>query len=130
MPNYLFENPNTGEIKEVYFRINEKKFFIDDRGIEWKRIFTAPQTSINTKVNPFDLKKATENTRNKKGTVGDLFNYSKELSEKRKEKAGKDSIKEKYYDSWKKLRRGKEHPSVKKENLKKDLNKLGVGIEL
>lgn len=43
--------------------------------------------------------------------MGDLWDRSQELSEKRKKLyGGEDPVKKKYYDNWSKKRKGKVHP--------------------
>jgi hypothetical protein len=55
-------------------------------------------------------------TGNKKGTMGDLFDQSKELSEARKKiHGGKDPVKQKYWKEWSKKRKGKKHPEMFKD---------------
>ena len=83
MPIYLFQNPKTEEIIEIIQNMNEAHVFIDSNGLEYKRIYTVPSSSIDSKIDAFSSKDFAEKTRNKKGTIGDLLNASKELSEKR-----------------------------------------------
>ncbi len=40
MPTYLFIHPDTEEAKEVFQRISEDHVYIDEKGIEWKRVYT------------------------------------------------------------------------------------------
>jgi hypothetical protein len=47
--------------------------------------------------------------------MGDLWDRSAELSAKRKDKMGKDPVKEKYFENWSKKRKGKKHPSAGKD---------------
>jgi hypothetical protein len=49
-------------------------------------------------------------TSSQRGNVGDLFDRSKELSEKRQKIYGKDPVKNKYFKDWSKKRGGKKHP--------------------
>jgi len=56
---------------------------------------------IRLPINPFDMKKMVAKTGAMKGTVGDLWNVSKEASEKRSEKLGhEDPVKRKYLDNY------------------------------
>ena len=112
MPVYIYQNPKTKKIKEIVQSINDKHEYIDDRNIKWERIFTTPQ--LNTEgtldVNCND-KKFAEFTKNKKGTIGDLWDRSAELSEKRKKVyGGQDPVKKKYKRDWSKKRKGRVHP--------------------
>lgn len=129
MPNYLFEHPETGEQAEVFQSINEEHRFIDNNGIEWRRVFVNPQVSIDTQFDPLSSKDFVEKTRNKRGTLGEIWNKSKELGEKRKEIVGKDMIAEKYYQNYSSARRGKKHDDIRKEESINKLNKMGVDIE-
>jgi len=107
MPIYLYQNPKTGEIKEVAQKINEAHLFYED-GIEWLRIFTVPQlnTEGTLKADCTD-KQFSEFTKNKKGSIGDLWDRSKELSDKRKKVYGQDPVKEKYKKDWSKKRKNR-----------------------
>lgn len=107
MPTYLYQNPKTGEIREVIQKINEPHLYAED-GVEWPRIFTVPQlnTEGTLKADCTD-KQFSEFTKNKKGTIGDLWDRSKELSEKREKIYGKDPVKEKYKKNWSKKRKNR-----------------------
>jgi len=108
MPIYLFENPKTGEIKEVVQKMNEDHIY-SENGIEWKRIFTIPNASIDVMDNDPYSKDAFMKKTNRNMTVGDMWDISQEMSEKRTQKDGKDYIKE---DSIKKYEKKtqKDHP--------------------
>lgn len=111
MPNYLYKNPKTGEVREVFQKMNEEHSYSTE-GVEWQRVFTVPQASIDTKVNPFSTNKFVDQTAKKKGTMGNLWDYSKEMSEKRKDKEGYDPMKAKAAEQWSKDRGGREAPKV------------------
>lgn len=121
MPIYIFEKD--GKRKEVVLRMNEPKVYFGESGKEegWVRVFTKPRMSVDSKIDPFSEKDFVNKTGAKRGSYGDLIEASKELSEKRAEKTGKDPIKEKYYNDWSKSRKGKKHPSKAKEDLKNKL---------
>jgi hypothetical protein len=72
---------------------------------------------IDTKMDAsMDSRKFAEMTGSKKGTMGDLFDQSKELSEARKKvHGGKDPVKQKYWENWSKKRKGKKHPEMFKD---------------
>lgn len=128
MPIYQYQNPKTGEIKEVIQTMKEKHEY-HENGVQWNRIFTVPTTSIDTKVDPYSAKDFLKKTENKKGTLGDMMDYSKELSEKRASQEGVDSVKQKYFDRYAESRKGKRHPTEIKENLKRDLASKGVSFD-
>lgn len=116
---YIYSNPeNENEIVEIIQSVHDEHVYVKD-GKKWNREFTNPNYSIDSMADPYnpqDFVKAT----NKKGSVQDLFDRSRELSEKRKDKDGKDLVKEKYMDNWEKTRKGKGlHPERKIEQQKK-----------
>lgn len=77
----------------------------------WERVYTVPTASIDTNQDPFSVNQFLDVTKNKKGTYGNMLDYSKELSEKRASIiGGQDPVKEKYYEQYSKDRRGAKHP--------------------
>lgn len=113
MPLYIFENPETGEIKEILQSMTEEHIY-SENGIQWNRVWTTPQVAIDVKIDPFSKKQFVDKT-NKPGTYGDLMDRSAELSEARAEKnGGVDPIKQKFFDDYAKKRGGKRHPEESK----------------
>lgn len=111
MPIYIYQNPKTKEVKEIVQSVHDNHEYKDKAGVLWNRIFTAPELNTQGSLNAeCSEKQFSEFTKNKKGTVGDLWDRSAELSEKRKKIYGKDPIKEKYFKNWSKKRKGKKHP--------------------
>lgn len=103
MPLYTFLNDETGEYKDVFFGMNDKKEFIGEDGKQWRRIYYVPQASIDTKINPFSERDFVNKTGNKKGTVGEVMDLSAELSQKRAESTGKeDPVKRKLFNDYEK----------------------------
>jgi len=123
MPTYIYEDPETGETKEVIQRMNEDHKF-ESNGKEWRRVFTNPQASIDTKWDEFSNRDFLEKTRAKRGTMGDLFDKSKELSQKREQRAGIDEKKQKIIKQYEE-NTGKKHPQTieRKKSVKFDLAK-------
>ena len=119
MPLYLFKNPENGEIKEIVMSMNDIHEY-SENGVPWDRVFTVPQASVDTNIDPFSREKFLEKTA-KAGTVGDLWDRSKELSIKREEKRGKDEVKEKFYSDYSKERGGRMHPAQRAEKLKGEI---------
>jgi len=116
MPIYAYINPNTKEIIEISQSVHENHIYVDDSGLQWERVFTAPEINTHGKLKAeCSSHEFSEYTRNKKGNLGDLFDRSKELSEKRKKIYGKDPVKEKYFKDWSKKRKGKIHPKSRSE---------------
>ena len=110
MPLYIFQHPETEEEIELFFGMNDKKSYTDKDGTEWKRVFTGSQLSTIGKVDPWDNADFVNKTAQKKGTVGNMMDLSKELSEQRaKDNGGVDPVKEKYYKDYSKARGGAKH---------------------
>ncbi len=100
MPLYLFINSITGEIRDVFFKMNDvKEYFgepddqeyVDDLGndieVFWKRVYVNPNMAMDTKIDPFsskDFLKKTENAKN----YGQLWDLSAEMSRQRADKLG------------------------------------------
>ncbi len=105
---YLYENPSTGEIKEIHQSINDKHEYFEG-GNRWNRVFTTAQISNSTKCDPNSVKDWSNKTKQGNFTVGDLWDKSAELSEKRKDKDGIDKVQNSYFDNYSKKRRGIKH---------------------
>ena len=106
MPEYLFENPDTGEVISVIQGIDEKHTY-SEKGKEFSRVFTIPTASIDSSIDPFSSQHFSEKTKNMKGSMGDMWDYSKELSEKRKEITGsEDPVRKKAERNYSKKRKG------------------------
>lgn len=113
MPTYSYSNPsNEDDIVDVFQSMNDIHELIID-GIKWNRVYYVPQASIDANINPFDNKAFIEKTGKARGSVGSIMDRSKDLSLQRAEKnGGKDPLKEKYIDRWKKERKNRKvHPS-------------------
>lgn len=109
MPQYSFHNDQTGETIDLFFGMNDLKQHIDETGYKWRRLYSAPRTAIDTKINPFSAKDFVNKTGSKKGTVGNMMDLSAELSEKRSESHGQeDPVKRKLFNDYNK-KVGKKH---------------------
>tara|TARA_R100000008_G_scaffold86896_1_gene82579 strand:+ start:6701 stop:7075 length:375 start_codon:yes stop_codon:yes gene_type:complete len=113
MPIYVYEHPETQESIEIIQGMNDAHEYIDDEGVEWRRVFHVPQMSMDTQVDPYSESDYLKATANKGGTIGDMMDYSKELSQKRAEKDGTDPIQEKHFKDYEKKNKRK-HPSKAK----------------
>jgi hypothetical protein len=116
MALYLFEHPTSGEIREIYFKLDDKKEYFGEaedgeQPMKWNRRFTIPYASSNSKVSdPFSKGDFLTATGDKKNiTFGDLWDKSAELSEKRTKIAGEDPMKQQYYDNYAQSRKGLKH---------------------
>ena len=117
MPLYLFQNPNSEEIKEIFFGMNDEKKYIDESGIEWKRIYSLPQLNTESSIDPWNNADFVNKTANMKGTVGDLLDKSSELSAQRADQnGGVDPLKKKYYENYSKQRGGAKHHTENKKS--------------
>jgi hypothetical protein len=117
MPIYIYENVDTGERVEVVQSMNEEHVYKGEEGERWRRVWVNPTMSIDAAVDPFDNKAFVEKTGRQKGTIGDLWDQSAELSEKRKKACGGvDPIKENFYKEYSKQRGGKPHPDKMKKS--------------
>lgn len=108
MPLYTFEHPTTGEQQDIIFSINDDKIFVDESGIKWNRIFLAPNVSVDAGIDPFSKNQFLDKT-NKQGTVGEIMDISREMSDKRKSKLGYDPIQKEYFKKYSEKRSGTKH---------------------
>lgn len=125
MPIYLFQNPNTGKIKEIVQPMNVEHIY-SEAGIKWERIFTIPQASIDTEIDAFSEDSFKKKTAGKKETIGDLMDRSKELSEKRQSIAGTDPVQNKFFEDYSKTRKGKKHPKDPSREVKYNKNMFSI----
>lgn len=108
MPLYEFANPlDENDCVDVFFHMNDEKKYIVD-GVEWRRVYHSPLTSIDTKLDPRD-KNAFVRRTEKYSKVGDFQDISRDLSAQRAAKDGRDPVKEKWLDNYEKSRLGKRH---------------------
>jgi hypothetical protein len=130
MPMYSFIS-DKGKIEEVFFGMNDEKIYNGKDGKEigkWKRLWTVPNASFDSvPLDPYSAKDFARVT-NKGGSVGDLFDRSAELSEKRVQKDGIDTFKEGFYKEYKKKHKGNEHPEQRRERAKKKADESGIKV--
>ncbi len=106
MPIYLFKNPKTGKIVSVFQQMNEEHVYSED-GIKYERVFTVPNAQIDADIDVDSSEKFIEKTGKMKGTLGEIWDYSQELSNKRAEKnGGIDPVRQKAEEKYSKKRRG------------------------
>jgi len=115
MPSYIFQHPKTEEYIEILQKMNEPHVYVDDSGVEWNRVFTIPNALISDNLINADTtsKEFARKTSEKNYTLGDMWDLSAELSEKRKRVNGKDLTKEKAKKDYER-KTGKPHPQAKK----------------
>ena len=113
MPLYVFQHPKTKETIEVLQSMKDDHVYTDENGVAWDREWVNPNTSIDTQIDPWSTKDFVDKTKNKGGTLGDLFDKSAELSRKRaSENGGVDPIKRKSEKTYSKDRKGLKRGSL------------------
>ena len=116
MPLYTYKHPKTNGHKDIFQSMNEEHVYIDELGIEWKRVYFAPNACIDSNIDPFSQRQFVDSTGGKKGTVGNMLDYSAEMSSKRAEKSGGvDPVKQKYFDNYAAKRKGQRHIAERKQ---------------
>lgn len=106
MPIYLYRNPKNNKIVQIFQEMNAEHIYFEN-GIEFERIFTIPNASIDSQIDPYSSQQFIEKTGKMKGTMGEIWDYSKELSDKRaKEKGGVDPVREKAEKNYSNRRKG------------------------
>lgn len=114
---YIFQHPETEEIKEIFQNMNDSHEYSED-GIKWNRLFTKPTAAIDTQWNADSKQDFINKTGSKKGTIGDILDKSAELSAERAKKEGKDKVKQDYFKNYSETRGGKMHLDQRKEKVK------------
>lgn len=111
MPEYSYHHPkNPQKIVTIIQTMTEPHRYVDEKGVEWVRIWEAPLPAVDSKIDPFSETKFVEKTGKGKGTIGDLWDRSKEWSLKREDKVGAtDPTLKKYFENYRKKRNGKAH---------------------
>ncbi len=110
MPTYSYINDETGETVDVIQTMKEPHVYFGKDGKQWRRIFYSPNASVDSisNLDPFDTKSYVEKTGKMKGTVGTLWDISKEASLRREQKLGhEDPVKRQYFDNYEKEKKVK-----------------------
>ncbi len=128
MPYYIFEDPISGKTIEVFQKMEDSHVY-EEGGRKWNRIFTSPNATIDSQIDPYSSKDFNAKMASKKHNVGNMWDAAKELSIKRTDNTGYDPIKQKFYENYEKKNRRK-HPDLRKKDAIKNLNKLGVDVEM
>lgn len=111
MPLYLFKNPNTGKVISIFQSMNEEHTY-SENGIKYERVFTVPNAQIDTEFDVDSSSKFVEKTGRMKGTLGEIWDYSQELSDKRAAKhGGIDPLRDNAEKNYSKKRRGMKYKS-------------------
>jgi len=132
MPLYSFIREEDGKIEDVFFHMDDKKIYNGKDGKEigkWKRIWLKPRMSVDSiAIDPYSSNDFNRVT-NKGGKLGDLWDRSEELSQKRVDRDGIDPVKQTFYEKYKKTHKGNSHPQEKKEKSKKQLDDMGISVK-
>ena len=117
---YLFYNTKTEEYREIEMSMKDYAPYRGENNDEeeWERVYDVPQISMGNSTlktaNPYSQNEFVERTGKMKGTLGDMLDYSKDLSEKRAEdNGGIDPVKQKHFKEYEK-KTGKKHLADKK----------------
>ena len=121
MPLYSFIDLSTGATEDLFFTMKDAPktgSVIQHEGRKLRRELTTSQlaTAGIKPIDPHSQKAFRDKTGSMKGgTLGQLWDLSRELSEKRAAKEGVDSVKEAYYTEYSKQKKGRTHIAKKKE---------------
>ena len=125
MPIYVYKHPDEEEYREVLQGMNDEHSHEED-GVKWERVFFAPNAAVDSDIDPFNNQSFIDATYNKKGSYGDMIDYSHEQSERRAaQRGGVDPIKQQYYKKYAEERGGKRHP----DELKKTYESKNVKVD-
>jgi len=127
MPNYLYQNPTNGQVKQVWQHMNDQHTY-QENGIVFNRVWTIPNAAIDTHCDPYSTKDYVKATA-KGGTLGDMFDRSKELSLKRADKEGIDPVRQSFYDNYQKTHKGRKHPAQQREESVRVAKDAGISID-
>lgn len=106
---------------------------IGDDGLVYKRVYSMPHAAHDSRMKTFSKDEFRSMTTDKKGLkVGDMWEISAEMAEKRAAKEGKDPVTEQFYRDFEQkngVKHMSEIKSEKKKRLKDVADKLGFAIE-
>jgi hypothetical protein len=116
MPIYIYKHPEKEEYIELVQSMKDEHIYTDNNGLKWDRVWLNPQLNTDSNIDPFDNNHFVNKTGDMKCTYGDMLDYSKELSEKRKSmNNGVDPVQQKYFKEYSNKRKGAKHVSEKKQ---------------
>lgn len=117
---YIYEHPETGEQIEVFQSMNAEHIFVDANGVKWLRVYTAPNAVIDGNIDPFSEKQFLEKTAKMKGgKMGDIWDKSREMAQRRKDKLGHDPVQDKHRKKYRKNTGVKHHAEIGAKSVKK-----------
>lgn len=119
---YIYRNDETEETVEVFQKMNDVHVYSGVSGNEegWRRLYTSPQLSIDTDFDPRNKEEFIRRGEKYKD-LGSLMDKSRELSEKREQKDGRDGVKDKFFKKYSDDRGGnKPHPLSRPKKIEND----------
>lgn len=132
MPLYTFQSGD--QFNDIFYSMKDVPSvgteIVDEQGVKWRRVFTRPNAAINSVTH--DPNSAADFNRRfdgKKVLVGDMWDASREASEKRGGVSGEDPIKKTYYDDYAKQRRGTKHQNEQKAIYSKQMDQVRKEIK-
>jgi hypothetical protein len=132
MPFYTYSHPKTGKTIDIQQSMTEPHVYVDDSGVEWRRVFYPVTFAFDTQLDGHDAKSFVRKTE-KGGTLGDIMDLSREMSEKRGGE-GNDEVKVKYEKDKQKKLDDRARSNLKEERQKqfeefKKLDKFKVKVK-
>ncbi len=132
MPLYVFERVDDPAVTtDLLYSMNTApsigKVVVVDK-IQWRRVAVKPQASFDTKADPRSVDDFLKVT-NKRQSVGDMLDRSKEMAIKRREKEGVDTVQQGYFKDYSRRRRGTVHPEQKRQESAKKLAAKGIKVD-
>jgi uncharacterized protein YeeX (DUF496 family) len=111
MPTYVYQHPETEEVREVLQKMTDPHEY-EVEGIKWERVWVSPNAAINDGLINADTscEDFVRKTKDKNYNLGEMWDLSSQLSEKRKRVAGVDHVKETTKKAYTKRCKGKKHP--------------------
>lgn len=135
MPIHQFTDEASGATIDVYVSANAPATEHQTQvlnGVTYRRVYSVPLASKDTSFGDCDRGDFARKTGDKRGLrVGDAWEISAEMSERRAQRDGVDGVREQFYSNYAK-ENGERHPDVvRKEKLDRANAKLGEwGIKL
>ena len=82
MPQYCFSHPETNEVKEIFQHMSEEHSY-EENGVKWNRVWEAPRVSFDSQIDAWSARAFTDATGQKKGNMGEIWDLSREMQQKR-----------------------------------------------
>lgn len=137
MPIHSFVHEASGETIDVYVPASapapEHQLQVRD-GREYRRVYAAPLAAKDTQYGDASLKDFSRKTSDKSGLkVGDMWEISREMSDRRRQRDGVDVVRERYYEKYEQ-EYGEKHADVvqrdRLERANRTLNEYGIRVNL